>query len=136
MVHFKRLFCEDEMPVSVCPLPSATPELLERRRWQRSSICLEAFCQYKNPGNEEVFSSGQIVDVSLGGCRLMTSQRMEPATVFRIGVADGEDGLFTLLMARVVHISPRSDGKWAVGCTFTPKLREEILTWMEGIGRN
>jgi hypothetical protein len=60
---------------------------------------------------------------------------MEPGTIFRIGVADGDDGLFTLLIARVVYIVPAADGQWFVGCTFTPMLREEILAWMQRIGR-
>jgi hypothetical protein len=60
---------------------------------------------------------------------------MEPGTAFRIGIADGDNGLFTLLMARVVYVAPSPGTQWFLGCTFTPKLREEILTWMQGIGR-
>src|SRR5437667_255598 len=51
------------------------------------------------------------------------------------GIADGDDGLFTLLMAQAIYVAAASDDQWAVGCTFTPKLREEILAWLEKIGR-
>jgi hypothetical protein len=107
----------------------------ERRAWQRLSTRLEVFYQYKNEANEEVFGSGQVVNISRGGLRVLCCQRMEPGTVFRIGIADGDNGLFTLLMARAIYVASASDDKWAVGCTFTPKLREEILAWLEKIGR-
>jgi hypothetical protein len=107
----------------------------ERRAWQRTSTQFEVFFQYKNEANEEVFGSGQVVNISRGGLRVLSCQRMEPGTLFRIGVASGNDGLFTLLMARAIYVVSASDDKWAVGCTFTPKLREEILAWLEKIGR-
>jgi len=111
------------------------PPPAERRAWQRISTCLEIFYQYKNEANEEVFGSGQVVNISRGGLRVLSSQRMEPGTAFRIGIADGDDGLFTLLTARAIYVTSASDDKWVVGCTFTPKLREEILAWLEKIGR-
>jgi len=109
---------------------------LERRAWKRTRACLEVFCQYKTPANDEIFVTGQLVDISQGGLRILTGQRMEPGTTFRIGIADGDDGLFTLLMARAIYIVPAPGGQWFVGCTFTPKLREEILTWMQNIGKD
>src|SRR5947207_11393787 len=100
---------------------------LERRTWKRTRACLEVFCQYKTPANDEIFGTGQLVDISRGGLRILSGQRIEPGTIFRIGIADGNDGLFTLLMARVVYIVHATDGQWVVGCTFTPKLREYIF---------
>src|SRR5690349_3891481 len=112
------------------------PAPLERRTWKRTRACLEVFCQYKTPANDEIFGTGQLVDISRSGLRILTGQRMESGTTFRIGIADGDDGLFTLLMARVVYIVPAPGGQWFVGCTFTPKLREEILVWMQSIGKD
>ena len=123
------------MPTSPCPVVLEAPPWAERRTWQRTPTCLEVFCQYKNEANEEVFGSGQVVNISRGGFRILACQRMEPGTAFRIGIVDGDDGLFTLLMAQAIYVAAASDDKWAVGCTFTPKLREEILAWLEKIGR-
>src|ERR1700687_3303682 len=111
-----------------CPVP------VERREWKRSSVYQEAFCQFKNRANEEVFLTGHVVNISRGGLRILSSQRLEPGTAFRLGIADGTDGLFTLLLSRVVHAGPAPGRKWLVGCTFTPKLREDILAWIEKIG--
>ena len=123
------------MSVSSFPVSLQAPPPLERRTWKRTLSCLEVFCQYKTHVNDEVFITGQVVDISRGGLRILSCQRIEPGTVFRIAIADGDDGLFTLLMARVVYIVPAPGGQWFVGCTFTPKLREEILIWMQSIGR-
>jgi c-di-GMP-binding flagellar brake protein YcgR len=122
------------MPTSPCPVLLETPPTAERRAWTRVSTCFEAFYQFKNRANEEALGSGQVVNISRGGLRILCKERMEPGTAFRIGIADGEDGLFTLLMARVVYLAPAPAHKWFVGCHFTPKLREEILQWMQRIG--
>jgi len=111
------------------------PPPLERRTWKRTRTCLEVFCQYKTQANDEVLLAGQVMDVSRGGLRILSGQRIEPGTDFRIAIADGDDGLFTLLLARVVYVAPAPGNHWFMGCTFTPKLREEILTWMQNIGR-
>jgi PilZ domain len=123
------------MRASSYPVSLEAPPSLERRVWKRTRTCLEVFCQSKTGDNDEVFVSGQLVNISRGGLRILSSQRMEPGTAFRIGIADGNDGLFTLLMARVLYIAPAPSGQWSVGCTFTPKLREEILAWMQSIGK-
>ncbi len=114
--------------------PSNTPVLMERRQWRRTSIYQEAFCQFKNQSNEEVFVSGHVLDISRGGMKFLAPQRMEPGTAFRIGIADGIDGLFTLLSSRVVYVDERPGPKYFVGCTFTPILREDILAWIQNIG--
>jgi len=118
----------------LCAQSLSTPVTVERRQWKRSPICHEAFCQFKNQGNEEVFLSGHVVDISRGGMKFVASQRMQPGTVFRIGIADGDDGLFTLLSSRVIYVDERPGPKYFVGCTFTPMLREDILAWIERIG--
>ena len=120
--------------MSFCAQPSSAPITAERRQWERTSICQLAFCQFKNQSNEEVFISGQVVDISRGGMKFLASERMEPGTAFRIGIADGDDGLFTLLSSRVVYVDERPDAKFFVGCTFTPLLREDIFVWIKNIG--
>lgn len=120
------------MPPFAPPLESLTG--LERRQWKRSSIFQETFCQFKNQSNEEIFVSGHVVNISRGGLKILSSQRIEPGTAFRIGIADGNDGLFTLLSSRAVYVDEAPGHKWYMGCTFTPKLREDILAWIEKIG--
>ena len=120
--------------MSACLVPLPIPVSVERRQWKRTSVSQEAFCQFKNGNNEEAFLTGEVVDISRGGCRILSGQRIEPGTAFRIGIAEGTDGPFTLLSSRVVHVAPGPAQKWYVGCTFTPKLREDILAWIEGLG--
>ena len=66
--------------------------------------------------------------------KFVACQRMEPGTAFRIGIADGDDGLFTLLSSRVLYVDEQPGPKYFVGCTFTPMLRADILVWIERIG--
>jgi hypothetical protein len=120
------------MSALVSPLESRIR--LDRREWKRTAIYQEAFCQFKNQSNEEVFVSGHVVNISRGGLKMLSSQRIEPGTAFRIGIADGNDGLFTLLSSRVIYVDEAPDHKWFLGCTFTPKLRQDILLWVERIG--
>jgi hypothetical protein len=123
------------MSASPSPVSLEAPPSFERRAWTRIDTCLEVSCQYETEANDQVFGSGEVVNVSRGGLRILSGQRIEPGTVLRVAIADGENGLFTLLQARVIHTAPSSDGRWFMGCSFTPKLREEILAWMQNIGR-
>ncbi len=120
--------------MSPCVAPLQSPVAMERRQWKRTSVSQEAFCQFKNGSNEEAFLTGEVVNVSRGGMGILSSQRIEPGTAFRIGIADGTDGPFTLLSSRVVRVAPAPGQKWFVGCAFTPKLREDILAWIERLG--
>ncbi len=65
--------------------------------------------------------------------KILSSQRIEPGTAIRIGIAEGIDGPFTLLSSRVVYVKEAISSKWFVGCVFTPRLREGILKWIEQI---
>jgi hypothetical protein len=120
--------------MSPCTPPLPETVWVERRQWKRSAVYQEIFCQFKNPINEEVLISGYVVNISRGGLRILASQRIEPDTVIRVGIADEIDGLFTLLSSRVVYVNEGPSRKWLLGCTFTPKLREDILAWIEKIG--
>ena len=106
----------------------------ERRQWKRSDVNHEAFCQFKNSSNEEVFMTGRVTNISRGGMKFLASQRMEPGTHFRISIADDIEERFTLLLSQVVYVREAPGCKWFVGCEFTPILREEIFTWIEKIG--
>ncbi len=117
--------------------PIESPEYpvgIDRRKWKRFDIDQEAFCQFKNPGNEEVFMFGRLTNVSRGGMKFLASQRMEPGTHFRIGIADDVEERFTLLLSQVVYVCEAPECKWFVGCEFTPIIREDIFAWIEKIG--
>src|SRR5262245_13723764 len=101
--------------MAIFALPSESLVGLERRQWRRTDIYQEAFCQFKNQSNEEVFLSGHVVNISRGGLKILSSQRIEPGTTFRIGIVEGNDGLFTLLASRAVYVVEAPDHKWYVG---------------------
>jgi len=113
-------------------LPCSGP--VERRHWKRTEVNHEAFCQFKNSSNEEVFMSGRVTNVSRGGMKFITSQWLEPGMQLRVGIADEIEGRFTLLSSQVVYVCEAPGHRWFVGCIFTPKLREDIFAWIENIG--
>src|SRR5262245_64861314 len=63
-------------------------------------------------------------DVSDGGMSLVVRYRFEPGTALAIYLGDGAD---EPVLARVVRVSQRKDGKWLLGCALNRPLSAEQL---------
>lgn len=102
------------------------PVKSERRIWKRFPIYTEVWCQPKTKGPETRLSA-LVLNISRGGLKLVSAQRLETGTLFRVGKADGGARSTAALSARVVHVASEEGGMWSMGCAFTPKLDEDRL---------
>ena len=109
------------------------PVKKERRSWDRIPVQKQVFCQNVQ-GEDEICWSARVTDISRGGIGLLSPHKFEPATIIRIGKADGAEASSRLIQALVVRAHQSPGEKWILGCAFTKELSEaELLTW---IGRN
>lgn len=95
------------------------PDQIQRRRWVRHPVNLEALCTQageKNPWHVRV------LDLSLGGCALASPQAVAPGHVLAIGMFNGSIRLSDLIDARVVYADRSDAGFWRLGCEFLRAL--------------
>ncbi len=108
-----------------------TPAKKERRSWDRVPVQVVVFCQNAH-SDDELCWSARVMDISRGGMKLLSPHRFEPATVIRIGNADGAEGPSRLLQALVVRAHRSPGEKWTLGCALTKELSEaELQAWIE-----
>ncbi len=93
-----------------------TPSQADRRRWVRYPANLGTFWQTVT--GQEICYSARVQDISQGGVRILVNQRFEPGTLLRILLNKAVE-------ARLVHATPTTDHKWALGCEFTAVLTEQ-----------
>jgi hypothetical protein len=68
----------------------------------------------------------QVVDISLTGLALLLDRPLGRGTILAIDVQRGQATIRTLL-ARVVHVTERGPGAYAIGCEFASQLSEQEL---------
>jgi hypothetical protein len=106
------------------------PVKKERRSWDRIPVQVLVFCQNAQ-GHDELCWSARVMDISRGGMKLLSPHKFEPATVIRIGKADGFEESFQLLQASVVWAQRPPGEKWSLGCALIRELSEvELLAWI------
>jgi hypothetical protein len=66
--------------------------------------------------------AGLIRDVSPGGMSLILTQRFTPGTLLGIDLSEVAGGEPAPVVARVVHVARREDGKWVLGCALQKEL--------------
>ncbi len=109
------------------------PTQKERRSWDRIPVQILVFCQNVQ-GQDELCWSARVTDISRGGMKLLSPHKFDPATIIRIGRADGAEESLRLLQAMVVRAYRPASEKWTLGCALTKELSEaELFAW---IGRN
>jgi len=80
-------------------------------------------------GEDDLFWSVQVAELSRQGAKVITHRRFEPGTVLRIGLIREKAGV---LMARALRVSPGPENDWVIGCTFPKKLEEdELRSWID-----
>lgn len=110
------------------------PVRKERRSWDRVPVQILVFCQNVQ-GEDELCWSARVMDISRGGMRLLSPHKFEPATVIRIGKADGAEESSRLVQALVVRACRLPGEKWTLGCALTKELSEaELRAWIENRG--
>src|SRR5262245_26693072 len=66
-------------------------------------------------GEDVLFWSVQVAELSRQGAKVITHRQFEPGTVLRIGLIHEKAGV---LMARAIRVSPGPEDDWIIGCTF------------------
>jgi hypothetical protein len=108
-----------------------SPLTKERRSWNRVPIRLAVFCR-NNEGEDELYWSAQVVDISCGGMQLLSRRKFEPTTLIRIGKAEDSGISSEFLEAVVIRVHESAREEWTLGCALIQELTEaELLAWIE-----
>jgi hypothetical protein len=66
-------------------------------------------------------------DLSRHGMALLVTRLVEPGTVLFVQLRGSRRGITCTQLARVVHVTEQSPGRWLVGCELTCPLNDEQL---------
>ena len=110
------------------PLQRSHSAKREKRACPRFSSHVKTYCQ-SIKGEDDLFWSVQVAELSRQGAKVITHRRFEPGTVLRIGLIREKAGV---LMARAIRVSPCPENDWVIGCAFPKKLEEdELRSWID-----
>jgi len=103
----------------------------ERRSWNRVPVQVSVFCR-NHQGEDELYWSAQVVDISRTGMQLLSRRRFEPTTLLHIGKAEASGISSEFLEAVVIRVHPSPREEWTLGCAFMKDMTEEELrAWIE-----
>lgn len=77
---------------------------------------------------------GSVLDISVGGLRLVLSRRFEAGTVLSLEVDPRASGCPQRLLVRVVRVESAPGQKWLLGCALLSRLSQEKLQTLLGGG--
>jgi len=98
----------------------------ERRVWVRYPAQIDA--QFKPTGAAaDMFITGKVLDVSLGGIRLLVDRCLEAGALISLDLPGGVEASHVSVLACVVHSQPQPKGGWLLGCSFSQELSLEDL---------
>ena len=110
------------------PRAAALPPATECRIYERHPCDLSASCQPLSGGGSHTGSwPATILDISLGGIRLVLSRRFEKGTLLTVEVWENDRRETYTGIARVMHVSAQGNCFWALGCKFFSALTKEEL---------
>jgi hypothetical protein len=110
---------------------SPPPPEEERRVRVRYPANLETTLEPINSANT-VRLSGRVRNISGTGLNLLVPHRFEPGSLLSIELP-GTDGQPSYsVLACVVHATPRGEGQWALGCTFSRDVGDDVLRQLGG----
>jgi len=87
------------------------------------------------PADDEITRSAELVDLSPGGVGLIVSEKIEAGSALTLDLLRTTDKPERSMLACVVYVTDRVDGKWAAGCQFLRELSEKELSelvWRSG----
>jgi c-di-GMP-binding flagellar brake protein YcgR len=118
---WKRLVAHDP---SKDPAGQAPNE--ERRVWVRFPARTDALVR---PAGTEgtTLISAKVLDVSLGGVKLVVDRRFEPGALISLDLPGGDDPNGVSVLACVVRAEEQPNGEWVLGCNFSRELNAADL---------
>src|SRR5262249_55609707 len=96
----------------------------DRRVWVRFPADLETTYQ---PAGNAVRLAARVRDVSIGGLSLEVDRCFDPGDLLSVELPGATEQSRTTVLACVVHVTPRADSGWVLGCTFARELNAEDL---------
>lgn len=103
----------------------------EYRVWLRFPSRRVASCQFADSDDESSWPV-HVHDISRTGFKLLSARKFEQGTVLKIGDTDEGASETSLVLARVVQLTPSADNKWTVSCAFLKELSEDkLLAWLK-----
>jgi hypothetical protein len=107
---------------------------LDQRAWLRYPA--KGSITYRPlPGDEIAVRSAELVDLSPAGVGLIVDQNLEAGSAITLRLRRQDEKPDRSMLACVVYVADRPDGKWAVGCNFLHELSEKELNelvWRSG----
>jgi hypothetical protein len=67
----------------------------------------------------------KILNISAGGVAILAPRPIEMSTMLNLDLATADGQNLRSVKARVVHIAPRGENQWVLGCTFVCELSDE-----------
>ncbi|MFL5341014.1 MAG: PilZ domain-containing protein [Gemmataceae bacterium] len=98
----------------------ALPIRGERRAWPRRPA--ERKTMIVSGGSLSGSLAAEVLDASCAGVRLLAGQPLELGTVYRVELPPRTGTAAATVLATVIHVAPRGDGTWSVGCRFATEL--------------
>jgi hypothetical protein len=111
-----------DAPLALDPGPDET----DRRASARYRTELEVVCRPAGDALAETLT-GRVLNISLGGIRLVVDRRFEPGDLLSIELPGVEGRPSHTVLACVVHVTPLSRGEWTLGCNFSCELTDGDL---------
>jgi CheY-like chemotaxis protein len=118
---------EQQPEARAAPDDIAEPPGDERRVSVRYCCNLENECQPLGQSRSGVSWQGRIVNLSIGGMRMLLTRRFEVGTVLVFSVRTPSGESMQRLLARVVRVLQEPDQLWSLGCSFTNPLADHDL---------
>jgi c-di-GMP-binding flagellar brake protein YcgR len=104
------------------------PRSEERRVWVRFPARSEA--QVKPAGEEETLLNCKVLDVSLGGAKLLVDRSFDEGSLISLDLPADNDGSSSVsVLACVVRAEQQADDVWVLGCNFSRELDAIDLQW-------
>jgi hypothetical protein len=97
---------------------------LQRRRWVRRPVRLEALCQLAHHVTGCPWHV-RVLDLSFGGCALASSSYVRPGSQIRMGMFQDSVRLSDLIEGHVIYATRAEAGYWRIGCEFLRDLTAE-----------
>jgi hypothetical protein len=93
----------------------------ERRQSVRFPSSLDAICWQQDSPHGEPWSA-IVQNISVGGVGLISRRPIEPGERFFIKLQSNFVDMSGPMQARAVHLTPKGDEGWLIGCEFLHEL--------------
>jgi PilZ domain-containing protein len=99
----------------------------DQRVWLRYPSRRAVSCRLSEK-NDAAFWPAQACDVSRGGIKLLSIEKLQRGSMLTIRLKDTESAV----KAQVRYVLPSPEGKWMAGCAFLEELSEkELQSWLQ-----